>query len=52
MPNFRIVKGNGRRDLGLDDELKWELDSAGNRVIGASNVRDREVDDMDDEIPF
>jgi hypothetical protein len=28
---LRIVKGNGRKDLGLDDELKWECDSAGKR---------------------
>jgi hypothetical protein len=28
---LRIVKGDGRKDLGLDDELKWEFDSAGKR---------------------
>jgi hypothetical protein len=28
---LRIVKGNGRKNLGLDDEVKWELDSAGKR---------------------
>jgi hypothetical protein len=28
-PERRIVKGNGRKDLGLNDELTWELDSAG-----------------------
>jgi hypothetical protein len=28
---LRIVNGRGRQDLGLDDEAKWELDSAGKR---------------------
>jgi len=30
-PELRIVKGKGRKDLGLDDENQWEFDSAGKR---------------------
>src|SRR3981081_3050961 len=28
---LRIVNGKGRKDLGFDDESKWEIDSAGKR---------------------
>jgi hypothetical protein len=28
---LRIVNGKGRKDLGLDDESKWEVDPAGKR---------------------